>query len=159
MVARAWTTIILWLSTLAFSFTLLMSLTTVRVEQIGSQTQEVRGTDGLTQIEFPLYESFTDYAPDGYMLLIMSVILTLILVNLLVSYFVWRGAINLPAEQEMQAATRLGAATKPRIPGAKAKRDLPDDNRLFTVDDEYVTTDDGEFMTLEEEELKRRQHG
>lgn len=151
MVARTWTTIILWLSTLGFSFVLLMTFTTMSQRHVGFGTQELPpGPDGQTELlEYPVYEWYTEYAPDSYMLMVMSIILLLILVNVFATYFVWRGAINLPTQAETKMANRAGVSHHRRKPEAKTKRD--------SQDDEYVSSDDGEFMTLEE--LQRRQRG
>lgn len=159
MVARAWTTIILWLSTLGFSFALLMTFTTRNQRQVGVGTHELPpGPDGQTELlEYPVYEWYTEYAPDSYMLMVMSIILLLILVNVFATYFVWRGAINLPTQAETKMANRAGVSHHRRKPEAKTKRDSQDDDRFPALDDEYATNNDGEFMTLEE--LQRRQRG
>lgn len=151
MVARAWTTIILWLSTLGFSYTLIMTFTTRNQRQVGVGVHELPAIEGLAEArlaEYPIYEWYTEYAPESYMLLAMSIILLLILVNVLATYFVWRGAINLPGQDETKVTTRKGAVHQRRSPDSKTKRDTEDDS-------EYITPDDGEFMTLEE--LQRRQ--
>jgi hypothetical protein len=161
MIARAWTTIVLWLSTLTFAAWLMTTLTTLSQRQVGSYTAELPGAFGeLIPTEMPMYEWFTEYAPDSYTLIVLSIILLLVVVNLLATYFVWRGAINVPAQAETPTAARSSAMSRRRIPDTKAKRSTPDER--FTAldedtDDEYVTPGDGEFMTLDE--LQRRQRG
>ncbi|MCU0466076.1 MAG: hypothetical protein MUF38_16090 [Anaerolineae bacterium] len=117
--------------------------------QIGVGFHELPpGVDGQPELlEYPLYEWYTEYPPDSYMLLVVSVIMLLILVNVFATYFVWRGAI-LPGQDETKSETRKRTANQRRSPDSKTKRDTEDDN-------EYISSDDGEFMTLEE--LQRRQ--